>query len=148
MQNQRLRPGVCQKRFHIAKHGPPLRKRYEPKNDFMLLFVKCSQSFLRGSRIFLLQNFINHQVDVEIGHKRLYNGFVTERRGFYETTTAAHTAFAAASPDFLLCLLCGCSVRQPDTRLTLNPDGSGERIINCVIANNRLSKNRRRRGRF
>ena len=41
---------------------------------------------------------------------------------------------------FLLCLLCGCSVRQPDTRLTLNPDGSGERVINCVIANNGLSE--------
>lgn len=40
----------------------------------------------------------------------------------------------------LLCLLCGCSaVRQPDTRLTLNPDGSGTRTMNCVIANSDLS---------
>lgn len=40
----------------------------------------------------------------------------------------------------LLCLLCGCSARQPDTRLTLNPDGSGTRTMSCVIANSDLSE--------
>lgn len=40
---------------------------------------------------------------------------------------------------FLLLLLCGCSVRQPDTHLTLNSDGSGVRVMNCVIANSDLS---------
>ncbi len=40
----------------------------------------------------------------------------------------------------LLCLLCGCSARQPDTRLALNPDGSGTRTMNCVIANSDLSE--------
>lgn len=49
---------------------------------------------------------------------------------------------------FLLCLLCGCSVRQPIPP-DLKPDGSGERVINCVIANNGLSeKIDGRRGRF
>ena len=79
-------------------------------------------------------------MDVEIGYKRLYNGFVTERRGFMKQRQRLTRLLPPLLLIFLLCLLCGCSVRQPDTRLTLNPDGSGERVINCVIANNGLSE--------
>ena len=57
MQNQRLRPGVCQKRFHIAKRGPPLRKRYEPKNAFYAAFCEVLSILFKGKLNFPFAKF-------------------------------------------------------------------------------------------
>ena len=47
---KRLRPGVCQKRFPYSEAQSALAKAIRAqKMLFMLLFVKCFQSFLRGS---------------------------------------------------------------------------------------------------